>query len=318
MVNPKAKQLKTKAGGKGNGTSRNIKRRRGKKSPSGGAGTDGLLRGAINMVLDPCGSQLLPSAYSGQTGIVQRFSLTTTYTTTNPYRVITWVPGRFRSWEASVLTGSTSTTVSLGSAVPGAAFLTANSSSARVLGACIDVAYLGKELDRSGFVAVGVVPSGTAGGGALITPDSLTSRLAAKGRVPPTDFSVKWYPSDADNEYVNIADGTPGGEDFSNANAIMMTTSGMPTGAQLMVTYTCIVEWNPKQDTGTIVNTLSAPSVPDAVSRINTNLHRLGRWWTNIGDVSKQIKTTYNAVYSGATEAMHLAKEFGGIAMALV
>lgn len=277
-----------------------------------------LLNGALRMILDPCGAELKPSAYSGQTGIVQRFSATYTYNSTNPFRVLTWVPGRFRFWENNQLTGSATTgVISYGAFVPGTAFLSANTQNARVLGACMDVSYLGKELDRSGYVAVGVVPAGTLPGAATTTIDSVTSRLAVKGRIPPGDFAIKWYPSNVDSEYVDVADGTPGGDDFDMANAITMTTSGLPTGAQLVITLTCIVEWNPRENVGTVVNTLTAPSVPDAVSRINTQLHNIGRWWTNLGEVSENAMHTASAVYSGATTAMHLAKGVTRMALTL-
>jgi hypothetical protein len=270
------------------------------------------------MVLDPCGADLQQSAYSGQSGIVQRFSVTYTYSSaTDIHRTFSWIPGRFKSWEGSALTGATSITPSYGGLVPGGAFLTANAQQARCLGACIDVAYLGKELDRSGYVAVGVVPASTIPGGASSTIDAFTGRLPVKGRIPPTDFSVKWYPSNTDDSYVDPADPSPGGTDTLDlANALVFTSQGLPTGAQLMVTLTCIVEWIPRT-AGMVVATTNAISIPDAPSRIVSSLHNIGRWWTTFGHTAETAMKTASSVYTGVEAGMRLAKGVSRMALAL-
>lgn len=278
-----------------------------------------VLKGAIGMIVDPCGATLKHSAFSGQQGVVQRFSTTYTMTSaTDLYRVFTWIPGRFRSWSGSGVTGTTGLTPSYGGLVPGYNFLTNNAQNARCLAACLDVSYLGKELDRAGYVAVGVVPAGTLNSTTLTNTEKTATRLAVKERLPPTDFSLKWYPSNADTEYVVPGAAIPGGDDFDIANSLTFAALGLPAGAQLVVTLTAIYEWNPRQDLDGVVNTSTSITVPDAVSRINGVLSTAGRWWTTLGRAGDLAVKTVNTAYKGVSGVNEIISQASRLALALV
>lgn len=277
-----------------------------------------VLKGALGMIMDPCGASLKHSAFAGQEGVVQRFSTTYTYSSaTELNRIFTWVPGRFRSWSGAGPTGITGLTPAYGGLVPGYNFLTNNAQNARCLAACLDISYLGKELDRSGYVAVGVVPSGTLVTGSLTNTEKLATRLAVKERLPPTDFALKWYPSNADSEYVIPGDPSPGGDDFPMANALTFAALGLPPGAQLVVTLTAIYEWNPKQDIDAVVNSATTVTVPDAVSRINGALASAGRWWTTLGRAGDIAVKTLNTTYKGVSGAAEILGHVSRLALAL-
>jgi hypothetical protein len=244
-----ARTRNSKNNGNGNRKKRQIRTR---VRARGVTPNDVTLINHWKMLSDPCNAFLTESAYRGQAGMTARFARTFTLSggsTTNYVYIAN--PQACATDSAGVLTPSTSYTPTYGGSFAGAAFLTANASAFRVIGFCLEIDYIGTELDRQGKVYTGVLPASQFIAGVPTTIDQMKLLLPNSTRTPDGSLESKWFPG-VENEEFNA--GNSGAGAFSNGrNGLVFIAENMPNGIQLVLTETVIYEWLPYSGTGFIM-----------------------------------------------------------------
>lgn len=276
-----------------------------------------LLEGHVKMIVDPCAAPIVPTAYAGVEGQIQRFVTTGNLaSSTEQAAMFCVVPGGFRESIGTRPLGSSAIALGYGTVnVPGYSFLNANSQGVRVVGACLRVHWNSTELSRAGSIACGVVPASTVKAGTTITPDQLYGILPEKGRVPAGECEITWNPSEEDMNY-DICDSAVTITNFDDKNAMCFVYQG-PAGFQLAWSMTIIYEWTPKTGLGMVAHTTIHKSVPDAISQINNVLGMIG--FKN-KPLEKAADTVFGtmAKYTGAGSALKLIKTATGVVHTLL
>lgn len=197
------------------------------------------------MLVDPCFAPLYESAYRGRSGIVSRFTSLVTLTGSSS----TGFLGVFNPESgAYTIEGFTDPTVptgafGYGNPMPGQGFITQAAEAVRVIGCCIDVDYIGTELERSGMIYGGVVLGDTVGLGAAPIPDSLKQLLPNQTRTPDKQLTQLWFPGVENELYANNGSSSTAYNSAHNSIAIM--GEGLPAGIKIRLRITSILEWLP-------------------------------------------------------------------------
>lgn len=239
-------------------TSRNISsqtgKRRSRKSPKGkprsfaASNMSVVAHNHWRMLRDPCHATLSESAYAGRAGITARFVTINTYSAgTDTAFLGQYAPAAL---SASVLTAATSATTVAASyeSMAGSAFVDANAECFRVIGLCIGIEYIGTELNRSGAIYGGILPSSTIPSGIPVTIDLVKTLLASETRTPDSGtLEVLWFPGIDDCNYHKRIDYT---QYDDSHNTVFVCAENLPAGVQLKIRQTVIVEWLPKVSLG--------------------------------------------------------------------
>jgi hypothetical protein len=215
-----------------------------------------VLNNHWNMLRDPCSSAIGESAYRGAAGIPSRF--TRTFAVNAPGSTAFYYVGNPAALAATnnpVATSATAFTPVYNQAGAGQTFIAANASAVRVIGYCLTVDYLGTELNRSGKLYTGCVPSKFVTGGVATTIDAIKSTLSDCTRTPDHSLESKWFPGVQNEEYALYSDIEMV---FSSGNnSLVVLAENMPDGVQLEIKETIIVEWQPLTGLGFV----AAPAV---------------------------------------------------------
>lgn len=221
-----------------------------------------VLENHWRMLSDPCFANLAESAYRGRSGIVSRFTGVNTFTAGSfTAAAFVYNPAALSATQFAVATSSTSATPSYDQPMPGQAYLLATAESYRVIGFCLDIDYVGTELNRSGMVYGGVVPSSTVIAGVATNVDKLKVLLSNSVRTPDREITQLWFPGVNNEQYNDIISATIYGD--AN-NSLILCVENMPTGLQIRIRQTVIYEWLPKADTGIIMPSPIAGTNPTA------------------------------------------------------
>lgn len=209
-----------------------------------------VLRNHWEMIADPCFATLAESAYRGRSGIVSRFTQLSTYNTGVSTGLVAVFNPAAGSGNVTGFTDSTIPTAAVvyNYALPGQAFLLANSEGSRVIGACLDIDYLGTELNRSGMFYGGVVLGDSVPAGVGITPDSYKQLLPNQCRTPDRQVTQLWFPGVGNEGYGNV--GASSTAFTSEYNSLGFIAEGLPAGIQIRIRLTTVVEWLPLQGVG--------------------------------------------------------------------
>lgn len=266
-----------------------------------------LLGKHINMIIDPCAAPLTETAYTGQSGTIQRFVTTGVLnSTTQTAGYIVVVPGGFRISDAVQAGGGTSFTAGYGAAnIPGYTFLNGSASGVRVVGACIQLHWNSSEATRGGTIACGTIPASSWQGGATVTIDSLVSVLPRKERVPSGECEIVWNPSQQDMNYERM-DGAVSQTDFDDKNAMAFCYLG-PAGFSIFYTITVIYEWTPKAGLGQPAHPTLHRSILDPIGQLNTTLVKMGFQNKPLRSFAKAAISTL-AEYTPAGNALKVVK----------
>lgn len=219
------------------------------------------LTGHYQMLVDPCDSTLTESAYRGQAGIPSRFTRSWTITTgVNTAYYYQVNPADCGAMENQVLASSTAFTPVIGTLAAGRTFLLSTSSSFRVIGYCLDVDYIGTELNRSGKLYTGTVPSSNIPAGVATSIDGLKVLFPNNTRTPDKSLQSKWFPGVTNEDYSAI-----GGNNYLNSNnSVVFIAENMPAGIQLAFKETVVVEWIPLPNLGFVTPNALAGNNPPA------------------------------------------------------
>lgn len=215
------------------------------------------------MLRDPCHASLAESAYAGRSGITSRFVNINTYTgTSNTAFFSSYAPCPLSRATVLAADATTAITPVFSSDMPGAAFITANADCYRIIGCCLGIEYIGTELNRSGAVYGGVLPTSVISGGAATTIDTVKVLLGAESRTPDAKtLEILWFPGTDDTHYNKRTDA---GNFDDTHNSIVFCAENLPSGVQLKIRQTVIIEWLPKIGLGMSMPPPAAGSNPPA------------------------------------------------------
>lgn len=238
------------------------KNRQGKKTKMGGNYDQMVLRSHLNMLVDPCNASLNQSAYAGRAGITNRFSAISSYTAGGDSSAIgLFSPAALTfSFNTAAGPGVTVTPV-FNQALAGNAFIAANSDAMRVIGFCLNISYLGTELDRKGAIYGGNLPSSAIPAGSGVNVDTAKVLLTSEARTPDRELELRWFPGVQDAEYNKWTDP----DVFKDThNTLVLCMENLPAGLQVRIRHTVIVEWLPKLSIGMSMTSPVGGSNPPA------------------------------------------------------
>lgn len=224
-------------------------RRSRKKKSSGGAPAMRSMTGLVatshwNMVRDPCNATLAESAYPGRAGMVNRFTSIQTYSgvTGQTAFMAQYLPAGLAFTATAPATSATSFVQTFDQGMAGQTYVVGNSESYRVIGFCVNISYIGTELNRSGTIYGGILPASSIPAGAPHTVDAVKALLPNESRTPDRELELLWFPGTMDMDYAKNTDDV-----FKDPhNILVIAAEGLPDGLSLRIRQTIIVEWLPK------------------------------------------------------------------------
>lgn len=272
----------------------------------------------LHMIVDPCGSDLVPGLGLSANGICQRFTkyLSWGATTENNISMIFNPNSQTVTGGITVRgsTGAAAPTYFFSDSNPGEQFLEANSEVSSVLGYCVEVAYIGKLTDRKGYVGVCQAPWSSLNdiAGAALNPNTLIPYCQATQPVLSEAVSVKYIP--ALNAFTA---NSQVGEASNNGlgNGILIVLSGVDL-SNFIVKITACYEYIPKASTafGLAAPRPTKAVAPGTAERVVSTLDRMGHWWHNIGDAAAAANRMGGRLLYGAGQVAKFAGNVARIA----
>lgn len=251
------------------------------------------------MLHDPCYATLAESAYRGRAGIVSRFTGVSTYTAGGfTAAAFVWNPAATAGTQFAVAASNTVATPSYDQVMPGQAYLFTTAETWRVIGMCVDIDYVGTELNRSGMIYGGIVPADQVAAGVATTVDQIKVLLSNTTRTPDKELAQMWFPGIGNEQYVGVSTGVS----FQDSNnSLVLCFENMPAGLQIRLRVTTIYEWLPKVNTGIIM--------PSAVSGSNPQSA-----YEKLFERAKATPGFTDSFRQGASDTMHRAAYYAGSA----
>lgn len=260
----------------------------------------------LEMIVDPCGSDLSPGLGLSANGICQRFTSYISWGATTENNISMFFNPNSQTatggYTVRGATGAAAPTYFLSGPNPGEQFLEANSEACSVLGYCVEVLYVGPLVNRQGFVGVCQAPWTSINDIAANTlnPNTLIPYCQATQPVLAEAVSVKYIP--ALNSFTANSQTNEAGSN-TLGNGIMVILSGVNL-ANFVVKITACYEYIPKAST---TYGLAAPrptkSVPAGTAeRVVSTLDRMGHWWHNLGDAAAAANRLGGRFMYGASQ----------------
>lgn len=238
------------------------KRSKGKR-PTTMSKDNAVLSQHWQMLSDPCHATLTESAYRGRAGIPARFTGIYSYTTgTETAFALVANPASGAGTLTALANSATAWTPAYATALPGQAYLLTVADSARVIGACLDIDFVGTELQRAGMFYGGVLPLTTLPAAVATSVDNVKVLLNNETRVPDHQVDQLWFPGVGNEAYTPL--GSASASYTADHNALVFLAENLPAGLQLRLRLTIIYEWVPKSGTGLITPTSMAGTNPPA------------------------------------------------------
>lgn len=242
---------------------------------------------ALKMYSDPCGSTLAPSVYPGDRGYVNRFtsSFNGGTATGEVVSIVVFKPGVNVMYNGAAATGATAVTINFADTqAPGAAFLNANATKLRCVGACLQVRPNASPTDGTGQIYFGVVPASVVAEASTPNANELISLLSNTVTVSQAlmePLEVKWSPGAFDDRYCPSTGVTS--DDDTDRNVIVIVSVGLKAATGLNYRATGIYEWAPAKSIAAIDSTAVSPS-RCSFSCVLRNLKRKDpEWWWQLG-----------------------------------
>lgn len=259
------------------------------------------------MVLANPSQSIIPKGvYSGEEGIVNRFTFDLSPTATATDDVVGFVfhpnTGYGQTFTAlGGVTGITAAMVTNVGVTPGFTFL--NGSARKVRGIASSIRFSLPSLNFSnisGEVACGVVSADLFfTGSATFSADTLFQYAAARAPVTRGVQEVKWYPGALDDRYSTFTTTFSGtGSDTNDTNCVYVVYRGIPVGTRLALKVDWVAEWVPRLGTGFTPTYSAKAGLPHMKTVEHLHAHKPG-WFHNL---------------TGEVEAGAAALGIGGIA----
>lgn len=209
------------------------------------------ISGHYNMLRDPCGAALTTSVYRGRKGTVARFARTWTVSGSSDtayYYILN--PANCGAAGTSLATSSSAFTPV--ETIEAAGFTMMNTFAAdwRVIGACLEVDYIGTELNRSGRMYAGILSAQSIQFGVATSADSIKLLAYASARTPDRTVEIKWVPGEGNEGLSNRSAAGVVNNYEANRNVVLFVAENMPAGVQLAFRETIIYEYTPKPGLG--------------------------------------------------------------------
>lgn len=218
------------------------------------------------LLADPCGAALAHPIYSGSEGgilvkaeSVRTFGLGATVVNVGVH----WTPGAIGSGNTEYLYAENNGDAIIpnpSAYTPGKAFLAANATGVRCVAACMQVTYLGTELNRAGTFTIGRTQ------GSLIDPlvtysyAGIETALEHFTRTPDKTIELRWVPANMDQSFTDPNVATPT-QERDRKSALTFLAQGLTATSGIRVRTVAIYEYQPLVGTG-----ITTPSSARATS----------------------------------------------------
>lgn len=232
-------------------------------------GLDSHAAAYARLLADPENAPLVHPTYAGAEGgyltrAVSTFNIGTGSGETAGYVHFTpgmIGPGGFEVLTAAGANDSTGLTATANpGASPGRSFITSTASGVRCVAACLNIAYQGSELQRSGRIYFGNTSGGAIDSGNVMSVATVSQILSNSMRTPAADVKIMWRPNN--NDEVMTDPGAAVTAKAGTCAALTLAFSGLASATGLSVRITTVWEWQPNTGNG-MVN----PSASSAPSR---------------------------------------------------
>jgi hypothetical protein len=170
----------------------------------------------------------------------------------------------------------------------------------------MQVTYGGTELNRGGFVSMGVVPSEVLLAAAHTT-DQLAGCCPNNIRMPESMCEIKWRPGSKDEEWAS-PNLDVGPDAITGHTSLLVAFRGVPVGTVFRLRLVCVYEVVQSFNLGYVVN-LTTPKANsrNTVAHVLQALDKFGNWAWEVGH------NTVKAI-DVATGLYRVAKEYGNTA----
>jgi len=217
------------------------------------------------LLSDPCSAPLAHPIYAGsEGGILVKAESVFTFcnAASDQYGLLHWTPGAIGSNNTELLSyfGSTNTGAVVASALtPGKVFLAANATGVRCVAACMQVTYLGTELNRAGSISMGRT-QGSLVDVATTNVSNVESALEHFSRTSDETVELRWVPANMDQSFTDPTVSTPT-QERDRKSAITFVNQNQVGGTGFRIRLVAIYEYQPLAGTG-----ITTPSSARATS----------------------------------------------------
>jgi hypothetical protein len=166
---------------------------------------------------------------------------------------------------------------------PGYTFLASNSSNVKAVASCIQIIYLGTELNRSGVISYGNLS------GASFFPSDTPNTGNASNlfehfcRMPNGTLEVKWRPTAFDQSGTDAGQATVASNQIRNGS-MGFAFSGLVAAAGIRVRMVTVYEYTPNNQIGIVSTTSSRSTSNNTLDQVINYLDSTGSWMTRMGD----------------------------------
>jgi hypothetical protein len=251
------------------------------------------------LLSDPCGASLTHPIYAGSEGgiLIKAESVFTIMNAAGQtYGAVHWTPGAIGTGNTELLVASNSlNTLSMtaDANTPGKVFLAANATGVRCVAACMQVTYLGTELNRAGTIAIGRT-QGSLVDPISLTPGDLETALEHFSRCPDSTVEMRWVPANMDQSFTDPNVATPA-QERDRKSAITLLSQGLTAASGLRIRLVAIYEYQPRYGTG-----IATPSSARATSSFSLDDV------LNYVQKATNVVTTLSAMYNRRAPAIEL------------
>lgn len=176
--------------------------------------------------------------------------------------------------------------------------------SMRPVAACMQLSYGGTEVNRGGFVSMGIVPSEVACN-AGFKLDQLAGACPNNVRMPESHCEMKWRPGATDEEFQppNFSE-----NQISGRNSVLLVIRNAPIDTHIRIRVVAVYETIPNFELGYVINmTTPSRSSNNTVHHVLSYLDRLGNWAWSMGQTASHAIDTASGLY-------RVAKAYGNTA----
>lgn len=218
------------------------------------------------LLADPCGAPLTHPIYMGSEGgiLVKAESVFNLIVGTGAYALLHWTPGAVGSNNVDLITGESSTVTfgipAVSNNGPGNQYLKDNATGARCVAGCMQVTYLGTELNRAGTVTLGRTQGSLIDVGTSVTTSQIEPALEHFSRTPDYTSELRWVPANMDQSFTD-PNVVTAAQEKDRKSAITMVAGGLTVGSGIRVRLVAIYEYQPKVGLG-----ITTPSSSRATS----------------------------------------------------
>lgn len=256
------------------------------------------------LLADPCGAPLVNPVYAGgDAGYITRyendFTLDAVYDFAQTNGAVLFTPGLIgiSALNTASLSGNNSI-MGLGSSTeaansltdtvlatwrtrapalqPGSTAFAFLSSSVRTIAACMQVYYVGTELNRRGIISMGKVNAGSVLSGDTATVSGVRQVSTEVFRTPDSHVEFRWTPSDGDQLFTDPSL-ISSQREAERKSGILMSFAGIPR-EDIRVRFVAVYEWQPNPGQGVVNPAQNRNRSNFTLDQVLNYLDRNGPW----------------------------------------